>query len=374
MSVFAGEKITLNSQNYSAWLSSIHLNIFTYGEAAHPIKSGEARVREPRPVKSLRDEDSEFKYRQSETGVLTDAGYEHLHVDQISYDSRTSKLFDKDCALQVFLLSTISPESLATIQTREAEYTVAMQTNPFALFNLICACHSQASGQQTLARTVEFITISQGEDTHEAYLQRHNTGMQNLKHDHGGTGEHANCINIDELGSTVYVAGLDQAFFRVKIDTTLDAAVDGKLKDLPKLRKTFHQFYQDRQTNQQQPNHAFVASQKPVSKTHSLAMQQTEIKKATAVPPSCLDCDSPTAINRTTGEPFLRCGPCHQLRKTRRATDSTSFRTANALSAAWQAERMRQHFPDHSSGPEDLDGSEGAAYAAGFDQLDWSKY
>ena len=333
--------VILGERNYSEWNEWLHINIGYYPKAAAPILANEARVRPARPAIDRRDGEAPY-YRLVE-GVLTEESTRDLRADQRDYDRKTDELEDQDSQCQTFMFSSLSQSSISTIQSRNSDYLAATRKpNPFLLYTLISSTHNAASGPQILSRFVNFVTIKQ-DGTHEDYLQRFAIGQANVERDLGCTGEHKGYIELDTLFATILIAGVDQAFFRTKIDSILDAA-GGKVSNCPKLKADLQQFWLDRKTSDPEPHSAFAAAvvtagRNPPARAPAArapAARASAARPAVDLEATCIQCGNlfTPLVSIATGLPYSKCRLCHHAQRSRKApTDLTSAKVAHGLSA-----------------------------------------
>ena len=332
--------VILGERNYSEWNEWLHINIGYYPKAAAPILANEARIRPARPAIDRRDGEAPY-YRLVE-GVLTEESTRDLRADQRDYDRKTDELEDQDSQCQTFMFSSLSQSSISTIQSRNSDYLAATRKpNPFLLYTLISSTHNAAGGPQILSRFVNFVTIKQ-DGTHEDYLQRFAIGQANVERDLGCTGEHKGYIELDTLFATILIAGVDQAFFRTKIDSILDAA-GGKVSNCPKLKTDLQQFWLDRKTTDPEPHSAFGAAVVTSGRTPATRAPAGKTPANRAPPATteqeahCVQCGNlfTPLVSMATGLPFSKCRHCHRAQRTRTApTDLTSAKVAHGFSAA----------------------------------------
>ena len=340
--------LTPAPSNFEQWKRWLLLIIVVFKLAARPILSGKEILRTP-PTKDRFElhpetgEPTDVKYypHTRDGSALTEAGLAEFRQDVRDFLRISADIFNQNCELFFFIISTLSPESKTSIQNEEPAWTTALTgTNPLLLYQLIVKVHCRVNAAQIQSRTLRFLTLKQTASYAE-YLKDFQIGYQHLLSDLSDSdGAHKGYINCDSLGALVFLGGLARSQFQFKINSILDGA-HGHLSDLPDLQGKVSAYAADHPDvdPEDSPSSAFFsgnAATRPTKKPSQPPSHGTPPVKG----PLCRICNSPFTPRNSlrSGQPFTTCYTCYGASKVPppnpRPSDLTSAHVAQGLLAA----------------------------------------
>ena len=217
---------------------------------------------ERRYVNDKRDHYSQIKEFQADDILLLDIMMDSLSDDALT-DIRSSTLFKTD-------------------------YPVECWSKSLDLYLAIEDCYKTGNASVKFARTSDFFNLHQGDIPLPAYIEQVRTGLKNFVADFGEVVDGKIVIIPENIGSLVFLQGVDQASFGPLIHDKIRSSADGKFPEFAALLSDFQRHY---------INTANIVN---MNTNRSVAMVSISSKPVTARKPVISgDCPHCKAVGRT---------------------------------------------------------------------------
>ena len=160
---------------------------------------------------------------------LSDRGSTELRADLKIYKEAADKFADHDTALLDHIFSNMSLASHTSIRAHTsygAYQLLPIGARSFEFFKMVRDNHSTGNASTKLHRTRLFLTATQGDMSHESYMEKITSQKDTFRLDFESAA-HPNCVDIDEFTSAIYLHGLNSSFRR-PLDDLLHATPSGR--------------------------------------------------------------------------------------------------------------------------------------------------
>jgi len=156
-------------------------------------------------------------------------------------------------------------------------------------------------------------------------------------------------IDLRVLTSSVYLNGVDQAFFQLQIDAALKANPTGCIKDTWPMAEQFHQFYLERMASRSLASNPssglFLSASSKVTLPPAAGLQTSTLPVLLA---NCVQCNAPFKQHQNR---FLKyCKACHLARKGQRDPNSAGT-VSSTLTPAERLARAKSYVATHDVPP-----------------------
>jgi hypothetical protein len=203
------------------------------------------------------------------------------------------------CRMAITLiLRSLSSASRQLVNTVPEWDEACDNSKVYDVFDIIRQSHSTGNGGFIIDHLIQLISLKQGKQSHEAFLEKYLELTKSVATDFKDP-DHPGYLKLSHFFSIVYIAGIDAEYFATKIDSAYSKYPSGKIDDHMALIADFQSYHQQKT--------------KILSRTPEAVPDNTESNRALwtgtadgSLTVDCRECTKKTTLDKPDDPPFCR--------------------------------------------------------------------